>query len=232
MYFHLILLAAIIFFSRPIPANEPRIQVVTEDAYPLQYMENGQLIGPTTEVVEAILKDSDLNFSIKVLPWARAYQAALTNENTLIYSIARTKEREEKFQWVGSIFKLDYYLVGLKSLQLPKQASLADIKYLRIGAVRNSATHFYLQQQGLDNLYVVGKPEQNINMLKKGRLDLFPVHYASFQASCRRLGLDCQEIVPKVKLAQPSTALYLAFSKTSDEKLVEQVRRSYQKIMK
>lgn len=208
------------------------INVVTEDAYPLQYVEKGEVAGPVTAIVKAVLDDAGYEYKVALKPWARAYQEALDNENTLIYSMARTKEREDKFKWVGSIMEINYYLVGLKTLNLPESTSLSSLKHLPVGAIRNSATHHYLVEQGFDNIYLVSHPKQSINMLKLGRIKLFPTNYESFQLSCLSFKVDCTDITPVIKLEKPSSSLYFALSVKTDDVVVEKVRASYQKVMK
>ena len=220
------------FFSAPsVNAQEVIVNIVTEDAYPLQYMDKNEVSGPTTALVKAMLEHADISYKIKMMPWARAYQIALKEPNTLIYSIARNDDREPHFQWIGRIFELEYYLVGLDSLSLAQPMTLASVKHLRVGAIRDSATYQYLKEQGFSNLHVLDRAEQMINMLKSSRIDLFPVNYSVLKPVCAKLNISCQDISAKIKLIQPSTSLYLALSQSTDPKLVERLRHSYQHIM-
>ena len=95
-----------------------KIRVLTEDTFPIQYLENGKILGPSTELVRSVLNEANIPYSIEILPWARAYNVALTQPNTMIYSLARTEQREDLFQWIGSVMRLNYYLVGMESLKL------------------------------------------------------------------------------------------------------------------
>lgn len=207
------------------------ISVVTEDTYPLQYVQNGEVVGRVTELIRAVLDDAGFEYHIKVKPWARAYNEALATENTLIYSMARTKEREAKFKWIGSVMQIRYFLVGLDTLELPQPITLDSLKNLPVGAVRDSATHQYLVKHGFTNIYEVSHPRQSIRMLKQGRIQLFPVHYDTFQLSCINMRENCQNIVPHMELNGLATSLYFAMSNDTDDKVVEKVRTSYQNIM-
>ncbi|WP_440875054.1 substrate-binding periplasmic protein [Thalassotalea sp. PLHSN55] len=231
MHARIFIISFLLTFTLQAQAAESNIHVVTEEAFPLQYSQNGEISGPTTALVKAILNHAHLNYDLTILPWARAYQAALTSPNTLIYSIARTEDREDKFQWIGSVFELEYQLMGLASLPLTQPVTLDSLKDLRIGVIRNSATYQYLTQQNFTNLHVLDRPEQVIRMVISKRIDLFPIDSSVFKAVCRRLLIDCQGISAKFKLAQPSTSLYLALSNSSDRQLVEKLRTSYQYIM-
>ena len=100
-----------------------------------------------------VLAEAGYTSSLDVLPWARAYAIATSQANTLIFSIARTPQREEQFYWIGTLMDLQYYFYGLSKnfAQTPQQ--LNDYKNLRVGAILDSATHQYLTQQGFDTLY-------------------------------------------------------------------------------
>ena len=74
-----------------------RLTVVTEDLYPYNYIENGELKGQATEIVVKVLKHAGIDYSIQVYPWARAYNLALNNKNVLIYSIVKIPSREKLF---------------------------------------------------------------------------------------------------------------------------------------
>lgn len=213
-------------------AQAEKIKVVTEDAYPVQYQYKNEVVGPAAQLVNLVLTEAGLEYEQRILPWARAYKEAQSQQNTLIYSIARTKEREGLFHWVGSIMDLDYYLMGLESLNLPKNFTFETLKKLRIGTIRNSATEQYLLANGFKNLSSVNLPEQNISMLKKGRIDLFPANIASFQLSCLHIKVNCEQIQPIFNLKQPSTALYMALSLQTDIAIVNKVQKAYQRVMR
>lgn len=79
------------------------IRIVTEELPPYNMTQDGQITGMSTEVVQAVLKEVGMSAPIQSMPWARAYDIALNSENTLIYSITRTRQRENLFKWVGDI---------------------------------------------------------------------------------------------------------------------------------
>ncbi len=60
------------------------LTVVTEQYPPYNYEENGKVKGVSTEVVEEVLREAGIDFSIKVYPWTRALKMAEEQENVLI----------------------------------------------------------------------------------------------------------------------------------------------------
>ena len=86
-------------------AQSQSILVVTEDAPPLQIYKNGELTGGmAVKLVQAIFKQAKLTSDIQVYPWPRAYHMALTQKDTLIFSIAKSPERKDDFISISPSF--------------------------------------------------------------------------------------------------------------------------------
>ena len=52
------------------------LTILTENLPPLNYLENGVLVGPSVEIVKEIQKRVGSQEPIQVYPWARAYKMA------------------------------------------------------------------------------------------------------------------------------------------------------------
>lgn len=209
-----------------------KIKVVTEDTFPLQYLENDKVIGPATDLVEQVLSLADIPYNIEVLPWARAYHLALNEPNVLIYSLAKTSARAEQFKWVGEIMALDYYLYGAIDSEINTHTPLENLKQYRIGTVRDSAVYQYLLKNDFKQLTTVVQGKQNLLLFEQNRIDLFPANKSTFQAICRQEALNCGNLKPVHKLDISSISLYMAFSQLTDNAIVERVRASYQAVIK
>jgi polar amino acid transport system substrate-binding protein len=83
-------------------ARAETLKVLTEEFPPYNYTENGRITGFSTAVVQAVLKEAQLQGDFQSLPWARAYETAQTSDSVLIYSIARNPQREKLFSGSGS----------------------------------------------------------------------------------------------------------------------------------
>lgn len=215
--------------ANTVNAAKVEINVVTEEAFPLQFIVNNQVTGPATDLVSQVLADSNISYKISAMPWARAYKRALSQPNTLIYSIARTPEREELFHWIGSISEIEYYLYGLKSKKIDKTGS--TLKQLRVATIRQSATHTALENDGFENLMPLSQPEQSFGMLIKGRVDLITANKATFELACLAQVVDCQQIEPIAPIKQMKTSLYFALSKKSSPEVVESLKVSYKSLI-
>jgi polar amino acid transport system substrate-binding protein len=226
-----LLLAALACLSSPAPAGE-RIQVVTEELPPYNMTEQGQLTGMSTEVVRAVLKEVGVQANIQSMPWARAYDIALNSENVLIYSIARTRQREKSFKWVGIVAPMRWYLYSLpqRNIQLRQ---LDDARRYQIATVQQDAGEQHLLARGFaigKNLQSSNKYAHNYEKLTLGRVDLWIANELNARYLARRAGGE----VPVPVLSLPDLAnddgLSMAFSLQTSDAMVERFRQGLKTI--
>ncbi len=108
-----IVLLLLLLIASPLKAESLRI--ITESFPPYNFQVDDEAKGLSSEVVQAVLNQINLQASIELYPGSRAYETALTEKNILIYSIARIAEREALFHWVGAIAPYKTSLFKLKS---------------------------------------------------------------------------------------------------------------------
>ena len=214
-----------------IPAKEVILEVYTEDAYPLQYKKEGKIVGSATALVEKVLKAANIKYEIIMQPWARIYNTALLRPNVLIYSMARTKEREELFSWLGSIQKLNYFLFGFEGTNLKATDSFDTVNNFRLAVGRETAVHHYLLNEKLTNFHLVNSSGQSIEMLLANRVDLATGSDFYFYETCIQENLDCSQIKPLFPLKDLEVELYLAASKKTDPKIVKRIQLAFEKII-
>jgi len=148
------------------------ILVVTENLWPFNYVENNEVKGPHTQIVKRLLAHSNIDYTMAVLPWARAYKLAKTRPNILIYTINHTASRHKDFHWIGdfpSQATINFY--ALKSSNL-KELSTKQLKTLRIGTQIATANDSYVTDNGFKYISRVSHVRQTVGMLKLGRVDL------------------------------------------------------------
>ena len=208
---------------------------VTEENRPVNFLENGKVAGFSTEVVEAVLKEINLQCEFQLMPWARAYTTALHSENVLIFSILRTPEREKMFKWVGVVSPPDSsYLFALRSRGL-KLGSLNDARHYKIGTINSDAREQYLESKGfVKGLHLHGNalPKTTYEKLKLGRVDLWAMSEIVALDLVRRDGSDPEQALVRVlQLSElGSGGSYLAFGAKSDDQLVERFRKGLETV--
>ena len=101
----LTLLFVWLFSSLSLHAKEAPLTIVTEEWAPYNYLENGKIKGFSTEIVQEIIKKLNLKYKIQILPAARLHRLIKDEAYIMSFSLFRTKERENKYKWIGPIAK-------------------------------------------------------------------------------------------------------------------------------
>lgn len=219
----------------PVLAGEP-VRIVTEELPPYNFTEQGKLVGFSTEVVEAVLKEIHLQGNFQVMPWARAYDTAKNSESVLIYSIARTPEREKLFKWVGAIAPTDWYLFSLRDNKITL-ASLDEAKKYQIGTVNEDVGEQYLLSKGFakgGNLQSSAKYEFNYEKLKLRRVDLWVLNELAAYHLAKKAGDDPDKVLNKAyhfpELGRDG--FYMAFGARTPDSLVQQFKNGLDTVKK
>lgn len=214
-------------------AQEPNspIRVVTENTPLTKTTEEEPGSGEATKFVERVLQEADLNYELQVMPWRRGYRLATHTANLLIFPLARSMEREEKFHWVAKLFPASYYLFRLKSRDDLDVASLEEAKAYRIGVVNYSVYHEYLLNRGFANLQPVNSSGQNLKKLLLGRIDFFVTSDSGIFPLCQRTGVDCNLLQPTAMLEGAASGLYLAAGPGSDTAMLHRIKTAYDRLV-
>ncbi|NDI85348.1 substrate-binding periplasmic protein [Undibacterium crateris] len=213
-------------------AHSAELTIVTEHLPPLSYEEHGVVTGYSTEIVNAILRNANLQAPIQVLPWARAYQLAQTQANTLIFSMTRTKEREQEFVWIGPVSPRQIHLYKLKSRKDIQIRAPADMRAYKIGLVREMASSKELiRNVAIEDKHIDYAPTVDSNMKKflLGRVDLIVSQDWSAAYLMKTLGRHPDEL-ESVLLLDNKHQYYLAMQKDTDPALLQRIRQSFEKV--
>lgn len=154
------------------------VQVVTEEFPPYQQTRDGTLNGWSVAIVRQIMQTAAVPYNIEVMPWARAYKTAHTTPDTLIFSLLRTAEREDKFAWIAPLcpMRVSFYASKHRT-DVQADSPNSALKYI-VGVENGQANYHYLRNEGFResrNLVVVGHNHQMQQMLELGRIDLMLV---------------------------------------------------------
>lgn len=171
----------------------PRLYLTTEAAAPHSMLEGKRVVGIGTDTVREIMGRAHIEHTIELLPWKRAYTAALERSDTCVFSTTRTPERETLFKWIGPIGEADWVLMGRADRKLQLN-TLDEARRFRIGTYNGDARDLYLRARGFN---VDPAPNDLINprKLMANRIDLWAASIRRGSAALARMGY-ADKIVP------------------------------------
>lgn len=211
-----------------------QFQIVSEEVPPLQMLDaEKHPKGAMVEIVSAMLKKAQLVADIKIYPWARSYQLALNEKNTLIFSLFRDKKREDKFQWIGKLYTLKSYLATLKSRPDIKIDSLAKAKNYSVGTIRGDLAESYLLENNFtlnDNLFISSKYNVLWELLYSGRIDAAFTNSVLWRYEVEAIGLNPDKLQLNYQVPNFASELYIAASLTTDKNIVDALSKSLDEI--
>jgi len=221
-----------------------QLNIVSEEVPPLQMLDtNRQPIGAMVEIVNAMLHKVQIVTDINIYPWARSYQLALNEKNTIIFSLFRDTKREDKFQWIGKLYTLNSYLATLKSRPDIQIDSLTKAKTYSIGTIRGDLAENYLLENNFilnENLFISSKYNVLWELLYSGRIDAAFTNSILWRYELEDVGLNPEQIKLNYQVPNFASELYIAASLNTDKKIVDALAKaliaikadgSYQRIL-
>lgn len=216
-----------LFFSNPCSAVDS-LSILSEEYPPFNFTQDGKFTGVTTQVVQEITRRLGINDSIEIVPWARGYERLSTEANVVLFSTARTPERESLFHWVGPIYSLRLGFYARKS-DGQDVGSLETAKHLKaIATYRDDFGEQTLESLGFTNLDSSNSPQSCVRKLMAGRVDLWFFDNIGAPKVALEAGIDPNEIEEVFTYKQNSS--YIAFSKQTPLATVQQWQKTLDEI--
>lgn len=205
--------------------------IMTENYPPFNYEENGKVVGITTEIVEEIQKRIEDTRDIKLMSWARAYRDILNKPNKILFSMTRTPQREYLFKWVGPVSDNSwvFYAKADSNIVINSLEDAKDPRY-KIGTYYQGANEIFLRDNNFDNLYSVPRDQLNIKKLIRGRINLWAAGETQGLYKAKQLGINPNQIKKIYKIKD--TQLYIAFSRTTPNSIINQWQNELDKMKK
>lgn len=227
------LYVVLIMFCLVVPAGAGDLVLITENAPPNSFKEDGELKGLAVDMVRAVLDEIGMSDQeIKLYPWARGYKLASHKKNTGLFATVRTPEREPLFKWAGPITNLTVAAFKLKTNEAVQAATVEELKQYKVGGVKGDAKAVYLISQGID-VELVNDEAQNIAKLLRSRIDVFAHNTLRMAWGLKSMGHDPGEVSPLFVIPELSgKSLYLAFNKETEDALVEKFQKGFDAVEK
>lgn len=214
------------------PVQACGLRVVTEDLPPYQVVQQQKVVAGSAYLqVEAILQAAGLPCRTEVLPWARAFDLARTQPNTLVYSIARLPARENLFIWLAPLINAEYRYYSADSTVIEQiQQGKLPTEFTAV-AVAGSMMDSTLQQLGFvpdQNLILVKDVNAQWKILQMNRAQLTLAFEPDFQALSDGKVRQTQFYASRQIVRQ--IQLYLAAHPHTDPQLLQQLKTAVEQL--
>lgn len=133
-------------------ADEKKLNVITEEWPPYNFSEDGVLKGFSVEVVQRLIERLNAKISIEMYPSMRTRLLLGGVPGTMMITMLRTPEREDKYKWVGPLGDgaIYFYKKGGSPLEV---TSLSDARNVKLVACRHGGLVLEtLKSAGFTNL--------------------------------------------------------------------------------
>jgi polar amino acid transport system substrate-binding protein len=222
----------LIFFSLQSHANQLRF--VAEDLPPFHFFDaDKRPTGALVEIIETLMLRTKLSGSIELIPFARSYDLALKEQNTFMFSLMKSADREDQFQWVGQIYKSKAFLVGLRNRLNIDISNLEEAKSLVVGTIRGYHAEKYLQEKGFstqNNLHLSVNYKHMWSMLFTNRIDYILTNFIAIDREMKSIGFNKSDIKSYVELHDFPGDLFIATGLSTTNKTVVVLSAALQKI--
>ncbi len=227
----IVALSYMLMFGVSLAVAEPMpLTIITEDWPPYNYEEEGVVKGFSVEVVQAIMKELNVNYPIELLPGARGEDMLNRDPHVMNFSLFRTTERENRYKWIGPLSSEAIYFYKKKGNPLTF-STIEDAKGVKSVASRHKGLVFsVLQKERFTNLDTSAYPSSIVKKVVYGRTDLGvgePPLGLIYRLRQANLPIDSLEQT-QVKLLE--FPLYIACTKDIPDEVIQQWQGALEKI--
>lgn len=220
MIFRFLLLSSVLFST----LFSQSFEAYTENMPPYNYVTKDSVKGCSTHLLKEMLQVAgySLKKDILTMSWAKSYDIVLHKNNSLLYSTARTKAREDKFQWVGPIDTMQVGIMAKKSKNIVI-GQIHDLNSYSIAVLPRSLAEEELLRLGVreGNLDRFALIASQLKKLRDGRVDMLAFSIPAIKHLMQDLNMDVDkyEVVYTIK----EIDLYFAFNKDVDAKIIKEL---------
>ncbi|MCZ4279869.1 transporter substrate-binding domain-containing protein [Kiloniella laminariae] len=211
------------------------LEFYTENFPPYNYLENGELKGIASSTINELAAEVGEEPEISVMAWPRAFKMAQEKPDRAIFSMVRTPEREDLFQWVGPLQTIRLALYSASSnaerykgsnaenIELAKQAGTISVQF-------KGAGYEILTKLGFVNLSPIQDIGESFSLLLNRRHDLMQMSDAYVDYMIEQKHISAGEITQIAVIGEFD--IYLAFSRMTAEVVVERWRQALEVLKK
>lgn len=214
-------------------AEEKPLVLYTENFGGFSYSTRGEpyehsrewISGTAVSFVQDLLRLSDTEYRLKLRQWAVGYERARERANTAVFSAVKPTQQDDGFYWIGPIARDEWALYTRRGNPLTI-TSLDDLRTLRVGGYRDSASSEYLRLQGIE----VSELENDRVNPWRLKHDLIDVWVTSTHNAYK---LAFEEGHPDIMEAMRfrTVDLYLALNRQTDPAIAQSLDEAYRSMI-
>lgn len=165
-----LLLAASTLMLAPARAA-PLLEWVAGDLPPFGWSTPEGPRGFAQELVAAMAQRLGRRAEVRYMPWARAVRMVAQGDHFGVFPLARTPDREARFQWLVPLMAVRYGLYTLATPANEGRLGLAQRRRQRIGVLRGSPIVANLRAEGFESIVDAKDYHDLLRQLRAGLID-------------------------------------------------------------
>ena len=182
--------------------------------------------GFSVELFKEIVKLTKIEVEYIAVPWVRAQKIVAEQANSVLFTMAKTPEREKLYTWVDTIYLVNEGVFALNDRKDIAINSLEDVHKYSIALPRGdvSITTLNIPPNHSDDTYIVEHQEQCIKMLNLSRVDLNYNNDVGFFVAAKMLGFNPEKF--KQVFITRQTELGIAANKNTNLEILNKIREA------
>ena len=169
-------IAALILLAAPATyAHAQTVRFTTEDYPPYNLRTaDGGISGASYEQIKIIMPKIGVDYTIELMPWARALGLAETEPNTCVFTTAHIPERNDRFKWIEPLALDRNYMVAREGTGVVAK-DLETARQYVVGTQRNDYTQAILERNLFPKIDLATDLDLTLKKLLAARIDLMPM---------------------------------------------------------
>ncbi len=207
-------------------------KIITENYPPFNYYQDSKINGISFEILEKVLtkmKSRKKINDVVIQSWDKSFNEAQVIENTMIFSTARSKTRENLFKWVGPIYSSKYVIFAKKSSEIQIK-SIKNLKLYKIAVIRGDHAEDKIKSLGVASKYISAGDNiaTNLKKLLTGRVDLVAIEENSLKSTMENIQENYNDLEIVYELDNKN--LYFAFNINTPDKLINKFSVAFESV--
>lgn len=162
------------------PLAEP-LHFLTEEYAPFNFIRDGRITGISVEQVDAIAKAAGIDYTMEMMPWARALAMTRTRPMHCVFTAGYNRERADQFVWVNPFLKDEMVLLKRKDGS-KGPATMKEALGMKVGSQRGDFGTEALEDLGFKDIDLAADIDLSVRKLVSGRIDLLPTSIKTYES--------------------------------------------------